>query len=295
MAAAGSLADPRSRQGRVYPLACLIAVAVYACTAAGHDRLTAVGQWARRASQADLARLRAPWDPIAGRYRVPDEKAIRKVLDKLDPRAPEQGPPSGRAVGAVAGGLRPACAATRPGDHHGRVPDTATLLLTATDDILGTHNVRSHHRGGQAGNADPSQWRAQLHNLLERVRTELVTHPGMAAATMVDPPRTEVAMRLLENLLGILLAGGLDAQDAAWAADTFAAQVTYAAIEAELRRTDPSALAAEITANFARLAADDFPLITAHAAELVAGDADERFRFAIDVVIDGVLSRASRR
>jgi Tetracyclin repressor-like, C-terminal domain len=104
-----------------------------------------------------------------------------------------------------------------------------------------------------------------------------------------------VAMRLLENLLGILLAGGLDAQDAAWAADILAAQVTYAAIEAELRRTDPSALAAEITANFARLPADDFPLITAHAAQLVAGDVGERFRFAIDVVIDGVLGRASPR
>jgi hypothetical protein len=99
----------------------------------------------------------------------------------------------------------------------------------------------------------------------------------------------------LENLPGILLAGGLDAQDAAWAADILAAQVTYAAIEAELRRTDLRALAAEITANFARLPADDFPLITAHAAQLVAGDAGERFRFAIDVVIDGVLGRASRR
>ena len=140
---------------------------------------------------------------------------------------------------------------------------------------------------------DPSRWRAQLHHLLERLRTELVTHPGMAAATMVDPPRTEVAMRLLENILGILLAGGLGAQDAAWAADILAAQVTYSAIEAELRRTDPNALAAEITANFASLPADDFPLITAHAAQLVAGDVDERFRFAIDVVIDGVLHRAS--
>ena len=139
---------------------------------------------------------------------------------------------------------------------------------------------------------DPSRWRAQLHSLLDRSRAELVAHPGMAAATMVDPSRTEAALRLLENLLGILLAGGLDAQDAAWAADIFAAQVTYAAIEAELRRTDTTALAAEVTANFARLPAGDFPLITAHAAELVAGSVGERFRFAIDVVIDGVLGRA---
>ncbi len=82
-----ALPDPRSRRGRVYPLACLVAIAVCAFTAAGNDRLTAVGQWIRRASQDDLARLHAPWDPIAGRYRVPDEKTIRVVLDRLDPRA----------------------------------------------------------------------------------------------------------------------------------------------------------------------------------------------------------------
>lgn len=81
------LPDSRSPQGRIYPLACLIAIAVCAFTAAGNDRLTAAGQWIRRASQADLARLRAPWDPMAGRYRAPDEKTIRVMLDHLDPRA----------------------------------------------------------------------------------------------------------------------------------------------------------------------------------------------------------------
>jgi predicted transposase YbfD/YdcC len=82
-----ALPDPRSPRGRIYPLACLIAIALCAFTAAGNDRLTAVGQWIRRASQQDLARLRAPWDPMAGRYRAPDEKTIRVVLDRLDRRA----------------------------------------------------------------------------------------------------------------------------------------------------------------------------------------------------------------
>jgi predicted transposase YbfD/YdcC len=82
-----TLPDPRSPQGRIYPLACLIAIALCAFTAAGNDRFTAVGQWIKRAGQADLARLHAPWDPIAGRYRAPDEKTIRVVLDRLDPRA----------------------------------------------------------------------------------------------------------------------------------------------------------------------------------------------------------------
>src|SRR6516225_5186533 len=90
-----ALPDPRSRRGRVYPLACLIAIAVCAFTAAGNDRLTAVGQWVRRAGQDDLARLRAPWDPMAGRYRAPDEKTIRVVLDRLDPRALARRTPPG--------------------------------------------------------------------------------------------------------------------------------------------------------------------------------------------------------
>jgi len=95
-----ALPDPRSRQGRIYPLACLVAIAVCAFTAAGNDRFTAVGQWIKRAGQADLARLRAPWDPITGQYRAPDEKTIRVVLDRLDPRALTRallGPRPGRA------------------------------------------------------------------------------------------------------------------------------------------------------------------------------------------------------
>jgi predicted transposase YbfD/YdcC len=108
-----ALPDPRSRRGRVYPLACLVAIAVCAFTAAGHDRFTAVGQWIKRAGQADLARLRAPWDPIAGRYRAPDEKTIRVVLDRLDPRAlarallgPRRRPGPGRLPPASVRGYR---------------------------------------------------------------------------------------------------------------------------------------------------------------------------------------------
>jgi predicted transposase YbfD/YdcC len=105
-----ALPDPRSPQGRIYPLACLIAIALCAFTAAGNDRFTAVGQWIRRAGQEDLARLHAPWDPIAGRYRAPDEKTVRVVLDRLDPRALTRallGPrPHGRRGGPAPASVR---------------------------------------------------------------------------------------------------------------------------------------------------------------------------------------------
>jgi predicted transposase YbfD/YdcC len=104
-----ALPDPRSPQGRIYPLACLIAIALCAFTAAGNDRFTAVGQWIKRAGQEDLARLHAPWDPIAGRYRAPDEKTIRVVLDRLDPRALTRallGPSPRRSSGPASASVR---------------------------------------------------------------------------------------------------------------------------------------------------------------------------------------------
>ena len=142
---------------------------------------------------------------------------------------------------------------------------------------------------------DPSRWRAQLHALLTRVHRALVAHPGIAETTLAEPPGTEATLRLLENVLGILLAGGLDPQGAAWAADILAMVVNYAAIEADARRTDPEERAAKIYKTFTGLSPDRFPLITAHAAQLVTGDGEERFRVTIDVVIDGMLTRTARR
>ena len=78
--------------------------------------------------------------------------------------------------------------------------------------------------------------------------------------------------------------------------------VTAAAREDDVRRPrgrsdddDRREQIDELYKTFAGLPTDRFPLLAAHAAQMVAGDGDERFRFAIDVVIDGVVARAARR
>jgi AcrR family transcriptional regulator len=147
---------------------------------------------------------------------------------------------------------------------------------------------------------DPSRWRAQLHSLLVRVRQALAAHPGIAAMTLADPPTTAAVLRLVENLLGILLAGGLSPQDAAWASDIFVLLATAAAREDDVRRPRGASdderreQVASLRRTLAALPPDQFPLIAGHAAEMVAGDGDERFRFAIDVVVDGVAARSAR-
>jgi AcrR family transcriptional regulator len=149
---------------------------------------------------------------------------------------------------------------------------------------------------------DPSRWRAQLQSLLQRMHHALLAHPGIATVTLVDSPTTDAVLRLTENLLGILLAGGLDPQDAAWAGDLLVSLVTAVAREGGVRRPrgqsdvhERHRQVAELHETFAGLPPDRFPLLVAHATEMVAGDGDERFRFAVDVVIDGVVARAARR
>jgi AcrR family transcriptional regulator len=150
---------------------------------------------------------------------------------------------------------------------------------------------------------DPLRWRAQLHSLLERMHAALVAHPGMAALTLADPPTSEAVLLVAENLLGILFAAGLDPQDAAWACDVCVLLVTAVASEDDVRRArghcvddgDLRGHVDELYNMFAALPRDRFPLISGHAAEMVTGDGAERFRFAIDVVVDGLIARAARR
>ena len=167
------------------------------------------------------------------------------------------------------------------------------MLLAMLDRVIATIELEA---------PDPSRWRAQLHSLLRRMHQVLVTHPGIAGMTLVDPPTTEAILRLTENLLGILLAGGFDPQDSAWACDIFVLLVTAAAREDDVRRprcgSDDDSRRKQVDKiykTFTGLPPDRFPLISAHAAQMVAGDGDERFRFAIDVVIDGVVARAAQR
>ncbi|WP_405486109.1 TetR/AcrR family transcriptional regulator [Nocardia sp. NBC_00511] len=138
---------------------------------------------------------------------------------------------------------------------------------------------------------DPARWREQLHSLLTRLRQALADHPGIAATIIAEAPGTEATLLYTENLLGILLAGGLDPQDAAWATDIFAVVVTHAAAEADARRTGSAEQADTNRRTFAGVSPERFPLITAHADRLVAGDAEQRFRVTVDVVIDGLLAR----
>jgi AcrR family transcriptional regulator len=144
---------------------------------------------------------------------------------------------------------------------------------------------------------EPERWREQVYELMRGLRDALEDHPGLASVLTGEPPTTENALDGAESLLGILLAGGITSQDAAWAVDILMLIVTATATETDVRRAagDGAELdVLRIRDTFAGLSATRFPLLVGHASELVAGAGDDRVRFAIETFLDGLVARSVR-
>jgi len=144
---------------------------------------------------------------------------------------------------------------------------------------------------------DPKRWREQLYDLLDAFRVALEEHPGLATVLPGVPVVTDASLGSIENLLGLLVAGGIAPQDAAWACDILMLIVTATASEADLRRATGQALdddfVEQMRSTFAAVPADRYPNVASHASELVAGDGDDRFRFSIDTFLDGLVARSA--
>jgi AcrR family transcriptional regulator len=144
---------------------------------------------------------------------------------------------------------------------------------------------------------DPEGWREQVHDLLGSYVRTLASYPGLARALPVGPPTSETSLAGAENLLAILLAGGIDPQGATWACDILALIVTATATEADERRgatgaEDRDTMVAQVRDTFASLPPERFPMLVSHAEQMTTGDAETRFHFAVDTFLDGLVARA---
>jgi hypothetical protein len=72
--------DPRSRLGRWHPLEFVLALAICAFTAAGHDSPAAVAEWAAGCAQDTLAGLGGRRDPWTRRIRPPSARTFSRVF-----------------------------------------------------------------------------------------------------------------------------------------------------------------------------------------------------------------------
>ena len=135
--------DPRDPRGVRHSLTSLLLAAV-AAVLAGARSFTAVGEWVADAPPQVLASLGVRYDPLAGRFRPPDEATIRRVLEAVDAgafdaavgswlgarlraadRRPEHGQRARRALAVDGKAVR--------GTRHARSDGQAVHLLAVAD------------------------------------------------------------------------------------------------------------------------------------------------------------------
>jgi AcrR family transcriptional regulator len=142
--------------------------------------------------------------------------------------------------------------------------------------------------------ATADDWRARLDALIRSHYSILVRHEGLAFVAMATIPTLPNALAITEAMIELLLEGGVDDATTAWAVDIIGAHVTAAAAEQtmydRLQRTGrtESAYLAEVASAFDALPADRFPQIRRLAEQLLAGSGDDRFTWALKVLINGI-------
>jgi AcrR family transcriptional regulator len=135
---------------------------------------------------------------------------------------------------------------------------------------------------------EDGDWRSRLRQLALSFRAVLLAHPAvlplLAEGVTVGPH----LLRIQEGLLTALLDAGLSAPDAARASTAVGAIVTNVGVGSP---TADEAARWSAGKTLADLGVDRFPNTVALADELVGGDAEERFLFGLDLLLDGLAAR----
>jgi AcrR family transcriptional regulator len=137
---------------------------------------------------------------------------------------------------------------------------------------------------------DAARWREQLEELFIRVRDAMDRHPGIARVPLANIPTGPGAMRIVDHMLAILGAAGVDDVSAAWFVDAAFLYVNAACLETSIY-TEAGVtedLAESIRERFERVDPAAFPHISALTGALFSGEGDERFVFGLRLMIEGL-------
>lgn len=141
---------------------------------------------------------------------------------------------------------------------------------------------------------DPGRWQAQLKQIALDSRAVFRRHKNIAQATLGIIPTGEHALPLIDKLLGILLAGGVSPQIAAWSIDLLGLYISATAAEESIEATSPAldheaqTFYVQLREFWAAQPTDRFPHLAPMADVLTTGSGDKRYEFGLDVLLRGI-------
>lgn len=230
-----------------------------------------------------MAKTKNPFDAREVRSRrggskkepLSRERIVEEALRLLAEDGPE-----GMSLRKVAGALDTGAASL-----YAYVDDLPALKALMLDRALGDVDVRAARRAG---------WRDRTKAVLQSYLRVLLQHRGLAQLALGTIAFGPNAMRILDALLGLLAEGGMERTTAAWAVDLLVLYVTGIAAE-QSSGLDPGRKDGPLARALGAASAEEHPHLSAAAGELLAGNGQERFHWAVDVMLDGMLARSRPR
>jgi AcrR family transcriptional regulator len=138
---------------------------------------------------------------------------------------------------------------------------------------------------------DPARWREQVETLFARIYEVMNRHPGIARIPLANVPTGPNAVAVTDQLIALLRTGGVEELSIAWFIDIAFLYVNAAAYEAaiyEEAERRPDDVNAEIRDSFAKLDPARYPQVFSMMEALTSGSSEERFRFGLRVLIEGL-------
>ena len=161
------------------------------------------------------------------------------------------------------------------------VGDKEELLALMLDRIVGESEVIE---------PDPEHWQEQVKESLRATRRLMLKRRDAAQLSLGRIPAGPNSLPVMERSLAVLHAAGLPPRVISYAADMFALFVGGFAFEESMgHEGDPKAFGEYL----ASLPPEQFPTLTTLAGDLTEGGADERFEFAIELLVRGLEAVAS--
>jgi AcrR family transcriptional regulator len=168
---------------------------------------------------------------------------------------------------------------TGPASLYAYVDDLDALYALVLDRALEEVDTRGAAKTG---------WRDRLLGILESYARVLSARAGLAQLAFGTIAIGPNALRITEALLALLDEGGVDVATAAWAVDLLVLYVT-AIVAEHSGGTDPVAPEGAVPRAILAVSEDQHPRIHAAREHLLSGKPQERFGWAIEVLLRGIL------
>ncbi|ADG88216.1 TetR/AcrR family transcriptional regulator [Thermobispora bispora] len=183
---------------------------------------------------------------------------------------------------------------TGPASLYAHVANKDELLELLYDRVLG--EIRLPER-------DPARWKEQLRAYALEMHRVLKAHRDVARAALATIPTGENSVRTGEFVFGLLVEAGMPPREAAVALDRLSLYVVGDAYEASLHHARMRAAGftdkreyfeswiGQIKSYYRALPPERFPHLTKHVDDLVDAGGEERFRYGLELILDGIEAR----